>query len=802
MQVIESPLDIAQARGVEARKLYETALELIDEAKTFEAIDRFYRAHCFGYSAATNRLFFPKAANIDVLIDEDYFEQKSAAQLFLLGLRALSGILDFHSDQSAFSHFEHAAKLGFAPAQAHFGRMYEFGLGVKQDLTQAHFWYQQSSKQNCAEGHYYLALLYKNYPHFHKPDRVILDLYQRAASLGFAAAMSNIGWMYANGRGVVKNNATAFSWYECAAVQGYARAQANLAYYYEKGSRRIRKDLDWAIYWYKQAALTHDYVNAQFNLAWCYEHGIGVQVQPDEALRLYQRAAAEGAADALFRLGCCYEDGLMGVAFSRKKALQYFRQAADRQHDFAKQRIIALYSSDSMTSDVTASEVREDFEKRNLTAALSFLKRKQYLGFSEKYHYTMLCEWSVKIDFCNNNPVHFFQLLMVDKRIIHREKNRLVNFLFDHKLAHFQGQMKFDLAIAMYGSLSYPVSTVTIDSLIAIMTEDNRSADVQLYLAHLHFLKNDKHRMYYHLKKLIEADPQHDVIRGNDILLSECDAETLLSPQKLILWLEDRLRTVKMSKSDCCKLTAILAKLKYQQLTEDADQVALQEVCQILMNIPPECFLSALHNELSLDDLILLMQRLDDQYKTKIIKLIVFVVIKKSEKISLADVEVFYQGFRELRRQLSVFAMPALTTAVLQCLVDRIKDAQNLCPEIIWYAFKLSKVNQLSFEPAEMSEASILKHFEVKIATILAQNQPRNLPTTLRNIQTVSRLALMIDDLEAGITSLASQKQGPTQFARTQHQELLQQLQNVLSEIQWLKSSAFPVQGHNDCTIC
>src|SRR5687767_13348590 len=58
---------------------------------------------------------------------------------------------------------------------------------------------------------------------------------QSAAGQGHAAAQYNLGWMYAQGRGVVQNDIAAVEWFRRSADQGLAPAQHYLGVMYEQG---------------------------------------------------------------------------------------------------------------------------------------------------------------------------------------------------------------------------------------------------------------------------------------------------------------------------------------------------------------------------------------------------------------------------------------------------------------------------------------------------------------------------------------------------------------------------------------
>ena len=72
------------------------------------------------------------------------------------------------------------------------------------------------------------------------------------ADQGDADAQHSLGWMYGNGRGVLKDYKQAVKWYQKAADQGGADAQHNLGVMYAYG-KGVLKDLSKAKYWIKKA---------------------------------------------------------------------------------------------------------------------------------------------------------------------------------------------------------------------------------------------------------------------------------------------------------------------------------------------------------------------------------------------------------------------------------------------------------------------------------------------------------------------------------------------------------------------
>lgn len=202
-----------------------------------------------------------------------------------------------------------AAEKGDAAAQDHLGHMYERGQGVQQDLAEATRWYSNAAEQGYADAQYNLGLLYdRGYGALSK-DFVAVDngkdlkqgsaasgsvqqvprddaqaalWYLKAAQQGQVNAQSNLGLMYAEGRGVPRDYVEAVRWYTRAAEQGDAGAQGNLAIMYQLG-RGVPKDQTAAIRWYRKAAEQGE-PNTKYNLGRMYERGQGV---PQDYVQAY-----------------------------------------------------------------------------------------------------------------------------------------------------------------------------------------------------------------------------------------------------------------------------------------------------------------------------------------------------------------------------------------------------------------------------------------------------------------------------------------------------------------------------------
>ena len=120
----------------------------------------------------------------------------------------------------------------------------------------------------------------------------------RALALqGDASSQYNLGWMYANGQGVPKDDQQAVFWYRKAADQGHAKAQYNLGFMYAKGEG-VPKDDQQAVSWYRKAA-DQGNASAQYNLGLMYAKGEGVPKDDQLAYFWWLLSSVSGDASSI-----------------------------------------------------------------------------------------------------------------------------------------------------------------------------------------------------------------------------------------------------------------------------------------------------------------------------------------------------------------------------------------------------------------------------------------------------------------------------------------------------------------------
>ena len=116
------------------------------------------------------------------------------------------------------------------------------------------------------------------------------ELWRPLAERGDAAAQYSLGTLYAEGKGVEQNDATAFLWFQRAAHQGVAAAQYNVGATYATGAGIGKSDVD-AARWFRRAA-DQGMAFAQLNLGLLYAAGNGVPQDDVEAYKWLELAFA------------------------------------------------------------------------------------------------------------------------------------------------------------------------------------------------------------------------------------------------------------------------------------------------------------------------------------------------------------------------------------------------------------------------------------------------------------------------------------------------------------------------------
>ena len=298
---------------------------------------------------------------IENIKDLEKKAKKDAALSFRLGVAYFNGDETERDYKKAFYWMDKAASGGYGDSNCRYylGRMYEKGLGVKNDYVKARKYYDSASRAGNVKAKVKLADLYRKGLGCKKNPEGAMNLYIEARDLGSIDAKMGIADLYLNGEGVAKDEAQAFGLYTELAKKGNDKAKYSLAYCYQNGfgteknpfmaghylvpaakegdsnaqcylalcflkGDAVKQNLPKAVYWFKKAATQGNEV-AMFNLAFCMQRGWGMEKDEKGAFDLYLQLAKAGHTKAYAEVARCYRFGI-GTKENAVKAYRWIQK--------------------------------------------------------------------------------------------------------------------------------------------------------------------------------------------------------------------------------------------------------------------------------------------------------------------------------------------------------------------------------------------------------------------------------------------------------------------------------------------
>jgi hypothetical protein len=102
----------------------------------------------------------------------------------------------------------------------------------------------------------------------------------------------------------------------------------------------VNKDPAEAAKWWQKAA-EQGHADSQFNLGLAYGNGLGVKQDPTEAVKWFLKAAEQGIPPAQYALGVMYGNGF-GVKRDSTEAVRWYREAAGQGYKKAQKKLKEL----------------------------------------------------------------------------------------------------------------------------------------------------------------------------------------------------------------------------------------------------------------------------------------------------------------------------------------------------------------------------------------------------------------------------------------------------------------------------
>ncbi|MDR2946221.1 MAG: sel1 repeat family protein [Candidatus Adiutrix sp.] len=240
----------------------------------------------------------------------------------------------------AVKWFKLAAAQSHAEAMLELGWIYDLGhLGVQEDATEAMKWYALAAEQGLYDAKVGLDTLKK------------MQVLTPMAEKGDAEAQYRLGTIYHGRR---RDGPESLKWVKLAAEQGHVKAMSELGFMYRLGNGIVTQDFSESAKWYRLAAEQGD-AEAQFSLGKLYDTGLfhdkgicpgrttyGCVQSKVKAVEWYRRAAEQGVVDAQYALGVMYQKG-DGVERNKTEAVKWLWLAAKQKDSYAIATLTKMY---------------------------------------------------------------------------------------------------------------------------------------------------------------------------------------------------------------------------------------------------------------------------------------------------------------------------------------------------------------------------------------------------------------------------------------------------------------------------
>lgn len=178
------------------------------------------------------------------------------------------------------------------------------------DLRAAKIYYSELIQTDVKKAHYYLGLIEKMSSPEKRNNVSMLAHFKKAASLGHALAMWEIGIAYEAGDGVQMNQFVAMDWFRKSEQQPSLADDTVFFVVESNGIQTEYKPTEYLEFLLKQAQAGDK--NAQFSVATFYDKGQFTDVDRNVALKWYLAAAQSGHVKAAATASYFYCRGIAG----------------------------------------------------------------------------------------------------------------------------------------------------------------------------------------------------------------------------------------------------------------------------------------------------------------------------------------------------------------------------------------------------------------------------------------------------------------------------------------------------------
>ena len=264
------------------------------------------------------------------------------------------------------------------------GQFYYYGWGCDKDYHTALDCFRKSAELGGSKGYLAIAYMYE----INEDYEIAYENYLKAAKMGSQEAMESLARLYCNGRGREENYIEALHWLKKISPNSYVHLH-HLALMY---NGRTGIDINPAET-IRMLSKCSSIPTSALDLAEMYLYGIGVQPNPKQAVKIWEKLSRQGYHKVNVNIGIAYYNGY-GVQKNRARAIQYLK-SVEKESEYASEVLNRIKENNPLYTPMFVTNYRE--KNDSILAA-------------EGYAMRMMNREAIDIYKKNNTGESYFQL--------------------------------------------------------------------------------------------------------------------------------------------------------------------------------------------------------------------------------------------------------------------------------------------------------------------------------------------------------------------------------------------------------
>jgi len=314
-------------------------------------------------------IYFNGIGNVDVSLESAIHWYRKGVDAGVPESSYMLGVIYFNHNHKVFDanralkYMSLSAEMGLIDAIRDLGNRYQFGDGVKKNLSESINWFKKGSVLGDSISSFLVSYAYSRGKGVEKDEKESHLWAIKAAEQGHVSSMAFVANNYLYGLSVDVNYKKALFWANQASDNGniFGKYALGIIYLYGYG---VDADILTSVQYLKEVAFNGnklEKIEASKSLGRIYQQGKGVDIDLKESVKWFEVSAELGDAEAQNNLGLIYHNG-QGVRKDVRVALYWYQMSANQGYGMAQNNLGTMYERGDGV-DVDYEEAMYWFEK-------------------------------------------------------------------------------------------------------------------------------------------------------------------------------------------------------------------------------------------------------------------------------------------------------------------------------------------------------------------------------------------------------------------------------------------------------